>query len=90
MEHFILQWWPVILGVLAFVSWLLRLEAQVKQNKVDNKNTREEMRRVERTLKEQRSEDISERRAEFNEVRANLVIIQNDIKSLIGSHNANK
>jgi Flp pilus assembly protein TadB len=90
MEHFILQWWPIILGVLAFVSWLLRLEAQVKQNKEDNKQTREEMKRVERTLKEQRSEDISERRAEFNEVRANLVIIQNDIKSLIGSQNVNK
>ena len=90
MENFVLQWWPIILGMLAFVSWLLRLEAQVKQNKEDNKNVREEMRRVETTLKEQRAEDISERRAEFNEVRANLVIIQNDIKSLIGSQNANK
>jgi hypothetical protein len=90
MEHFILQWWPIILGMLAFVSWLLRLEAQVKQNKVDNKNTRDEMRRVERTLREQRSEDIDERRAEFNEVKATLTIIQSDIKSLIGSSYANK
>jgi hypothetical protein len=90
MEHFILQWWPIILGMLAFVSWLLRLEAQVKQNKADNKNTREEMRRVERTLREQRSEDIAERRAEFSEVKATLTIIQSDIKSLIGSGYANK
>jgi hypothetical protein len=90
MEHFILQWWPIILGMLAFVSWLLRLEAQVKQNKEDNKYTREEMRRVERTLREQRSEDIDERRAEFNEVKATLTIIQSDIKSLIGSIYANK
>jgi len=76
----ITQWWPLITAFLAFVAWLLRLEATVKKNA-------EEIKRVEASLKSQRTEDLEERRLDFDRLYESIVIVQQDIKKLIKEEN---
>ncbi|KHQ51086.1 hypothetical protein OA50_04457 [Mameliella alba] len=55
MEQFLKDWWSVIVAVIAFAVWLVRLEYRANQNTRDVAN-------LERRLAEQRRED--------NELRA--------------------
>jgi hypothetical protein len=76
MSEIILQWWPIVLGAIAFTAWLLRLEATVKRNT-------DEIKSIESRIAAQRIEDSSELDRKFDAVNLSLAVIQSDIKELL-------
>lgn len=72
MGDAILKYWPVVLGFIAFLVWLVRLESR----SVDN--TKEITR-----LWKQRREDMESTRQSREDTNAMLGEIRDDIKALI-------
>ena len=72
MADTLLQFWPVALGFVGFLVWLIRLEARSIENT-------KEIRR----LWNQRREDLEASRQSREDTNAMLAEIRDDIKALI-------
>ena len=68
----ILKFWPIVMGFVAFLVWLIRLEARSVEN------TREIQR-----LWNQRREDMDAAKVAREDTNAMLAEIRDDIKALI-------
>jgi hypothetical protein len=68
----ILTFWPIILGFVAFLVWLIRLEARSVENSKEIKR-----------LWNQRREDMELSRQSREDTNKMLAEIRDDIKSLI-------
>lgn len=68
----ILQFWPVVLGFIALVVWLIRLEARAMDNTKEIKR-----------LWNQRKEDLDAAKVARDETNKMLAEIRDDIKALI-------
>ena len=68
----ILTFWPIILGFVAFLAWLIRLEARSVENSKEIKR-----------LWNQRREDMELSRQSREDTNKMLAEIRDDIKSLI-------
>ena len=68
----ILKFWPIVMGFVAFLVWLIRLEARSVEN------TREIKR-----LWNQRREDMDAAKVAREDTNAMLAEIRDDIKALI-------
>jgi hypothetical protein len=68
----VLQFWPVFLGFIAFLVWLIRLEARSVENTKEIKR-----------LWNQRREDMDAAKAAREDTNAMLAEIRDDIKALI-------
>jgi hypothetical protein len=68
----ILTFWPIILGFVAFLAWLIRLEARSIENSKEIKR-----------LWNQRREDMELSRQSREDTNKMLAEIRDDIKSLI-------
>lgn len=80
--EFVLDWWPVFLGVTGFVFWMARLESRVNSNS-------KELKRIEERFVKQREEDLANRDKAFEKIDLALNTIQSDIKKLI-QHEADR
>jgi hypothetical protein len=72
MMEVVLQFWPVFLGFIAFLVWLIRLEARSVENTKEIKR-----------LWNQRREDMDASKAAREDTNAMLAEIRDDIKALI-------
>lgn len=72
MTDFILTFWPVLTAFVAFLVWLIRLEARSVENNKEIKR-----------LWNQRKEDLEMSRQSREETNKMLGEIRDDIKSLI-------
>lgn len=72
MAETLLQFWPVALGFVGFLVWLIRLEGRSVENT-------KEIRR----LWNQRREDLEASKAAREDTNAMLAEIRDDIKALI-------
>ena len=70
--EFVRTFWPVILGFIGFLAWLVRLEARSIENEREIKR-----------LWNQRKEDLEASRLAREDTNAMLAEIRDDIKSLI-------
>lgn len=70
--EFVLKFWPVAMGFVALIVWLIRLEARAMDNT-------KEIRR----LWNQRREDLEASRQARDDTNRMLAEIRDDIKSLI-------
>lgn len=70
------EYWGALLGAVASVMWLARLEGQVRRNAADIANT-------EARLERQRAEDLARHVREQDDMRAILTEMQRDIKTLL-------
>lgn len=68
----VLQFWPVFLGFIAFLVWLIRLEARSVENTKEIKR-----------LWNQRREDMDATKAAREDTNKMLAEIRDDIKALI-------
>ena len=68
----VLQFWPVFLGFIAFLVWLIRLEARSVENTKEIKR-----------LWNQRREDMDVTKAAREDTNKMLAEIRDDIKALI-------
>lgn len=68
----LLKYWPILIGFIAFLAWLVRLEARSIENT-------KEIRR----LWNQRREDLEASRQSREDTNKMLAEIRDDIKSLI-------
>jgi hypothetical protein len=68
----ILTFWPIIVGFIAFLVWLIRLEARSVENNKEIKR-----------LWNQRKEDLDAAKAARDDTNKMLGEIRDDIKSLI-------
>jgi large-conductance mechanosensitive channel len=68
----ILQFWPVVVGFIALVAWLVRLEARAMDNTKEIKR-----------LWNQRKEDIQASKEAREDTNRMLAEIRDDIKALI-------
>lgn len=68
----ILTFWPIIVGFVAFLVWLIRLEARSVENNKEIKR-----------LWNQRKEDLDAAKAAREDTNKMLGEIRDDIKSLI-------
>ena len=68
----VLTFWPIILGFVAFLVWLIRLEARSVENSKEIKR-----------LWNQRREDMELSRQSREDTNKMLAEIRDDIKSLI-------
>jgi large-conductance mechanosensitive channel len=68
----ILQFWPVVVGFIALVAWLVRLEARAMDNTKEIKR-----------LWNQRKEDIQASKEAREDTNKMLAEIRDDIKALI-------
>jgi hypothetical protein len=68
----VLTFWPIILGFVAFLVWLIRLEARSVENSKEIKR-----------LWNQRKEDMALSRQSREDTNKMLAEIRDDIKSLI-------
>ena len=68
----ILQFWPVVVGFIALVAWLVRLEARAMDNTKEIKR-----------LWNQRKEDIQASKEAREDTNNMLAEIRDDIKALI-------
>ena len=73
MLEMIREWWAVILGVVAGLFWLSRLEWRGLQNEAEIKR-----------LWTQRKEDLDSAKESRNETNAMLKEMRDDIKQLLG------
>jgi hypothetical protein len=65
--------WPIVIGLGAFLAWLIRLESKGLQNEREIKR-----------LWNQRKEDLDAAREDRKRIHDILAEIQSDIKQLIG------
>jgi hypothetical protein len=72
MPQLLLDLWPIAVGFVAFLVWLIRLEARSVENSKEIKR-----------LWYQRKEDLEAAKAARNETNSILHEIQKDIKDLI-------
>ena len=72
MTESILKFWPILVGSVGFLVWLIRLEARSVENT-------KEIRR----LWHQRKEDMDLAKAARDDTNAMLAEIRDDIKALI-------
>lgn len=72
MTNTILEFWPIILGFIGFLVWLVRLEARSVENTKEIKR-----------LWNQRKEDLEVSRQSREDTNQMLSEIRDDIKSLI-------
>ena len=72
MTDIILKFWPVVLGFIGFLVWLIRLEARSVENTKEIKR-----------LWNQRREDLEASKAAREDTNAMLAEIRDDIKALI-------
>lgn len=72
MSQLLLTYWPIVVGFVGFLVWLVRLEARSIEN------TKEINR-----LWKQRKEDLEAAKSARDETNAILHEIQKDIKALI-------
>lgn len=70
--EFVRTFWPVILGFITFLAWLVRLEARSLENEREIKR-----------LWNQRKEDLEASRLAREDTNAMLAEIRDDIKALI-------
>jgi len=68
----LLQFWPVVVGFVALVAWLVRLEARAMDNTKEIKR-----------LWNQRKEDIQASKEAREDTNKMLAEIRDDIKALI-------
>lgn len=68
----LLQFWPVVVGFIALVAWLVRLEARAMDNTKEIKR-----------LWNQRKEDIQASKEAREDTNKMLAEIRDDIKALI-------
>ena len=68
----LLQFWPVVVGFVALVAWLVRLEARAMDNTKEIKR-----------LWNQRKEDIQASKEAREDTNRMLAEIRDDIKALI-------
>jgi len=73
MPEWVMHWWALLLGAIAFVVWLVRLESKGLQNEKEIKR-----------LWSQRKEDLEAAREDRQRIHDILSEIQADIKQLIG------
>ena len=73
MAETLLQFWPVALGFIGFLVWLIRLEARSIENTKEIKR-----------LWNQRREDLESHRAARAETNLMLAEIRDDIKAILG------
>ena len=73
MPDWIVTGWKPVAAAIAFVAWLVRLEAKGLQNEREIKR-----------LWEQRKEDLESAKEDRNRLYNTLTEIQSDIKTLIG------
>ena len=72
MADIILSFWPIILGFVSFLVWLIRLEARSVENSKEIKR-----------LWNQRKEDMEMSRQSREDTNKMLAEIRDDIKALI-------
>lgn len=72
MADTILKFWPVVLGFIGFLVWLIRLEARSVENTKEIKR-----------LWNQRREDLEASKQAREDTNAMLKEIRDDIKNLI-------
>ena len=72
MAAFIRTFWPIVTGFVAFLVWLIRLEARSVENGKEIKR-----------LWNQRKEDLDAAKTARDETNKMLAEIRDDIKSLI-------
>ena len=72
MTDTILKFWPIFLGFVGFLVWLIRLEARSVENTKEIKR-----------LWNQRKEDMDLAKAAREDTNAMLAEIRDDIKALI-------
>ena len=72
MADFIRTFWPIVTGFVAFLVWLIRLEARSVENGKEIKR-----------LWNQRKEDLDAAKTARDETNRMLAEIRDDIKSLI-------
>ena len=72
MTENILKFWPVVLGFIGFLVWLIRLEARSVENTKEIKR-----------LWNQRREDLEASKAAREDTNRMLAEIRDDIKALI-------
>jgi hypothetical protein len=72
MTENILKFWPIFLGFVGFLVWLIRLEARSVENTKEIKR-----------LWNQRKEDLDASKAAREDTNAMLAEIRDDIKALI-------
>lgn len=72
MTENILKFWPIIVGFIGFLVWLIRLEARSVENTKEIKR-----------LWNQRKEDMDLAKAAREDTNAMLAEIRDDIKALI-------
>ena len=72
MTENILKFWPILIGFIGFLVWLIRLEARSVENTKEIKR-----------LWNQRKEDMDLAKAAREDTNAMLAEIRDDIKALI-------
>jgi hypothetical protein len=72
MSDIVLTYWPILVGFVGFLVWLIRLESRSIENGKEIKR-----------LWNQRKEDLEAAKAARDETNAILHEIQKDIKDLI-------
>ena len=72
MTENLLKFWPIFLGFVGFLVWLIRLEARSVENTKEIKR-----------LWNQRKEDLDASKAAREDTNAMLAEIRDDIKALI-------
>ena len=72
MTEAILKFWPIFLGFVGFLVWLIRLEARSVENSKEIKR-----------IWTQRKEDMEASKAAREDTNAMLAEIRDDIKALI-------
>ena len=72
MAETVLQYWPIVMGFIAFLVWLIRLEGRSVENTKEIKR-----------LWNQRKEDLEVSRQSREETNKMLSEIRDDIKALI-------
>jgi len=72
MTENILKFWPILVGFIGFLVWLIRLEARSVENTKEIKR-----------LWNQRKEDMDLAKAAREDTNAMLAEIRDDIKALI-------
>ena len=72
MAETVLQYWPIVMGFIGFLVWLIRLEGRSVENTKEIKR-----------LWNQRKEDLEVSRQSREETNKMLSEIRDDIKALI-------
>lgn len=77
MDSIIQDWWPIIVGAISYVVWLVRLEFVVKQ-------AVKELARMETRVEKQRHEDREQHNREWQAMNRRLDALDSKIDLLPG------